>query len=704
MACIAATAASLVAGVAVAQEPDAGPVTILADSLMYDEDAGLITAAGAVEIANGQYTVLAARIAYDLDGDRAHATGQVVLHEPDGDVIFADEMILSGSLRDGFISGIRVLMADRSRMAAARAIRRSDGHRTELVNAVYTACETCGGNASPPVWQLKASSVVHDQEFRRVEYRNVRLEFLGIPILYLPFFSHPDPTVPRQSGFLTPTYVANRHLGADVEIPYFLAIAPHMDATLAPRFTSREGVILAGEYRQRTHTGRFRAEASLTRPERPAMAAIERDFRGHARASGRFAIDPTWRWGFDAATSTDDTYLRRYGISSETTLVNNAFAEGIDGRSYAAVDAWAFQGLREEDAATENPLVLPLLEYSTVSPPGPQGQTVMLEASVLSLTRSTGANSVRLSTTGAWRLPYTGPWGDVYALAASLRGDAYVVSRVPHATDPNAGTESAFVGRALPQVGLQWRLPLTRPGAEMEYVLEPVAAVVVAPHGGNPARIPNEDSRSFEFDDTNLFSFSRLPGLDVWEGGPRIDFGLRLGAFGPQSAITALVGQTVRDRPSPLFDEDSGLRAEVSDYVGRIDVDLGDLDYTHRFRMGRESFLLLRNEIELKLGTEDLRFAARYVFLDEKLSTEGPGQREELSFSGRAVLSEEWSVTARSRHDLTEDGSLLLAEFGLVYECDCLTVAIQLTRRLTRDRDVLPSTSIRLQIRPRNLG
>ena len=122
MASIAATTASLVAGVAVAQEP-AGPVTILADSLIYDEDAGLITAAGAVEIAAGQYTVLAARIVYDLDGDRAHATGEVVLHEPDGDVVFADEMILSGRLRDGFISGIRVLMADRSRMAAARASR-----------------------------------------------------------------------------------------------------------------------------------------------------------------------------------------------------------------------------------------------------------------------------------------------------------------------------------------------------------------------------------------------------------------------------------------------------------------------------------------------------------------------------------------------------------------------------------------------------
>ena len=683
------------------QETSEEPVVILADVLTHDEESGIVAAAGNVDITSGLYTLLADRIEYDIRGNAVHASGEVVLLEPSGNVVFADEMRLTGDLRDGFISGIRVLMADRSRLAAMHADR-TGGNRTQLTNAVYTACDTCGGDLNPPVWQLKASRVVHNQELRRIDYENARLELFGVPVLYTPFFSHPDPAATRQSGFLAPTYVATPHLGAEIEIPYFLALAPHRDITIAPRFTSREGPILAAEYRERTQTGRTRFDASITRPRRHDGAVD--DTRGHVEATGRFSAGPTWRWGFDSLLATDDTYLRRYGISDETTLVTSSFVERIEGRDHAAATAWTFREQQEDSDRGKTPTVLPMIDYTTVSPPGPLGQTYTLDASLLSLTRREGVNTARLSATGAWRLPYTGGLGAVYTLTVSLRGDAYVVSGVPHPTDPAAGSEHGLVGRALPQAALEWRFPLTRPGESTDYVLEPIAAVIVAPQGGNPPLIPNEDSLSFEFDDTNLFSASRFPGLDPWEAGPRVNYGVKLGAYGPQSAVTALVGQTARDRSSELFGEGTGLQSRRSDYVGRLEFAAPGIDLSQRFRMDRESFSLRRNEIEIALGSEDLRFGARYVFLGEELSTEELGRREELSLSGRAALGGAWSVSAGSRHDLADDGGLLLAGLGLAYECDCLGVAIQFARRLTRDRDIPRSTSITLQFRLRNLG
>ena len=43
----------------------------------------------------------------------------------------------------------------------------------------------------------------------------------NFPIFYFPKLSHPDPTVDRRSGFLTPTLYDTKNLGSGISIPYF---------------------------------------------------------------------------------------------------------------------------------------------------------------------------------------------------------------------------------------------------------------------------------------------------------------------------------------------------------------------------------------------------------------------------------------------------------------------------------------------------
>ncbi|MBT3397019.1 MAG: LPS assembly protein LptD, partial [Alphaproteobacteria bacterium] len=223
--------------------------------------------------------------------------------------------------------------------------------------------------------------------------------------------------------------------------------------------------------------------------------------------------------------------------------------------------------------------------------------------------------------------------------------------------------------------------------------------------GGNPDKIPNEDSIAFEFDDTNLFSASRFPGYDRWEGGARVNYGLKFGAYSRDTVATAMIGQTFRRRDDSTFGARSGLDQSPSDYVGRINLDIGPyVQIGQRFRMDRSSFSLRRNEVDLAIGPENLQFSAGYVFLARELSTDELGQREELNFSGRAVLGQGWTATVRSRHDLSKDGGLLLAGFGLIYECDCAQFSVELVRRRTVDRDIPRSTSITVRIKLRHLG
>ena len=136
-------------------------------------------------------------------------------------------------------------------MAATRADRTS-GNYTVFENGVYTACAPCKDDPKkPPLWQVKGARIIHDQTEKMLYFENAQLEFFGVPMAYLPYFSTPDPTVKRKTGFLMPFLSSYTPYGYGVETPFYWAIAPDYDATFNPRITTRQGVLFQGEFRQR---------------------------------------------------------------------------------------------------------------------------------------------------------------------------------------------------------------------------------------------------------------------------------------------------------------------------------------------------------------------------------------------------------------------------------------------------------------------
>jgi LPS-assembly protein len=205
------TTALIVSGVAEAQvttqQPPDQPVLITADELSQDEELGTIVARGNVEITQGERVLLANTVSYNQKSDTVSASGNVTLMEPGGEVIFAEFVELTDKLKNGIVRQLRILLTDESRFAASEAERR-DGNLTIMKRAVYSPCEACKKDPSRPlVWQIKAENVEHDQERQEIRYRNAFLEMFGVPVVYVPYFSHPDPTVKRKSG---------RHRNADL--------------------------------------------------------------------------------------------------------------------------------------------------------------------------------------------------------------------------------------------------------------------------------------------------------------------------------------------------------------------------------------------------------------------------------------------------------------------------------------------------------
>ena len=108
-----------------------------ADEVQYDEDLGLIVAKGNVELTQRDQILLADTVTYNQRTDTATASGHVSILQPTGDIVFADYVELHDNMREGFLQNVRMLLADRSRMAGNTA-RRVNGNRTEIRRGVYS--------------------------------------------------------------------------------------------------------------------------------------------------------------------------------------------------------------------------------------------------------------------------------------------------------------------------------------------------------------------------------------------------------------------------------------------------------------------------------------------------------------------------------------------------------------------------------------
>ncbi len=674
-------------------------VLIRADKMTYDTNTNVVSAEGNVEITYGERTLIADRLTYNQQTRIVIAEGNATLREANGTTISGNRIEVTDDMRDGIIDSLNIVLAGRGRLAAAKATR-TDGKVMTLEKAVYTTCKPCKEDPEkPPTWQIKAFRVVYNQEKARVEYEDAFFEVFGVPVAYLPYFSHADPEAPRQSGFLVPGVGHSSDLGYFLEVPYYFALDPSYDLLLAPVYTEADGPLLKGEWRQRTETGAFNIQASGRYGQARNLSGVETGddtLQGHVFGGGNFQIDEVWRWGYNAQLTSNDTYLKRYDISSLDRLENNLFVEGIDGRSYTAINSWYFQGLREDDDPGLTPLVLPLAEIEYVPDETVLGGRFSLSGNALYLHRGEGRDTARLSATASWKLPLTTSGGHLLTLFANLRGDAYHVTDTSLVGAALTGTSTHTVARALPWAGVEWRYPLVRSEWGWKQIIEPIVQIIGAPYGGNPDEVPNEDSASFEFDETNLFSFNKFPGLDRWEAGPRINAGVRAAAYFDDGYVEAIIGESFRLHEDDAFTEESGLRSKQSDYVGRITVQPeSNIRIVHRFRVDQTEFRFERNEVYAEaFDPEWYTFRAGYVLLEKEADPDPllPEQREEVNLGGTVRAIDDIWLKASGRRDLADD-QMIESKFGLAYIDDCAEFGVDFRRRFTRDRDIEPASS-----------
>lgn len=682
---------------AAAQEENQPPVELNAERMIYEQELGVVTARGDVEILQGERVLFADTVTYNERDDVVTASGNVVLREPTGDVLFADYVELTDNFKQGVVEELKVRLANRARLSARRA-RREGENRTVLDRAVYTRCEECARHPDrPPIWQVKASKVTRDLHEEIVEYEDARLEMFGVPVFYTPYFYHPDPTVERKTGLLAPTFGSSTELGFQYTQPVYFVLDEDKDLTFSPSIYTKELPMGAVEYRQAFDNGLWVTEASLTYVDEivgRGQRTGDKEFRGHIRSEGEFAIDPGADWGFKLFRASDDTYLRIYDFGGGTSLTSTAYVTDYEGRRFRGLEFFSFQGLQENDVDGQIPFVMPLATYTDSFAPGVVGGTVDYTFSGVALQRTSGRDTRRLSFDGSWERQAIDPIGGVTTFGMHFRADGYMVSEAQD-TDPTANQNDYFDGRLFPQATLEWRLPMVRQGTGHYQKIEPVLQFVGAPGGGNPNDIPNEDSQSFEFSHANLFDRNRFVGYDRVETGSRMNYGVRMGVYGDEGGETEfLIGQSFRFNETSAFAAGSGLEDRQSDVVGSLLIAPNDfIDYTFRFRIDVDGPDLDRHEHRLTMRDDWFSLSLGYISVPPVGGAVAAGNIQELTTEGTLNFAEYWQVLGSYRGDL-DRGVPIRFEGGLRYLDECFDFQISLVRNFTNDRDLEASTSV----------
>lgn len=638
-----------------------------ADEIENNNEIETIIAKGNVNIIRDNLTLIADKVIYNQRDDVVTAVGNVVMVEKDGSVVFSDFVELKDKMSVGEMKNIKVIMQDETRMAA-RSARRTAGDKKFLNNVVYSPCDAC--RDSDPLWQLKARKVEHNPETKNVNYNDAYLEIKGVPVFYTPFFSHPDPTVKRRSGFLPPTISTNSYLGASIQPKYFWNISDNEGMLFNPILSTDKGIVYSGAYDKYFYRGDLQVSGSFLRDN------DEKENRGNLFLTGRYEVNDFWLADTDINYASDSSYLKDLSLpkKDDAWLTSTARLQGFDNRNYASIETFYYKLISYDLKDYDKPQVLPLMSYENISDVNKYGAYNKNTFDFASVYRDTATSTQRFSMINSWNLPYTSPYGEKYKLAASVKSDLYYVDDYTY----NDQNFDGATGRIFPQLGVEWRFPFVKATNTSRHIVEPVVVAVAAPNSSNKVdKIPNEDSQDVELDDTNILSLDRYSGYDRNDTGSRVSYGINWSSYGERYGRTSFfIAQSYKFSKDESFTSVTGNNdSNFTDYVGRAYLSPSEFfDLTYRFKLDKNNMDLTYSELATRVGPNMLNVYISYIFLQENQESSliNDEQRKELYTSLNAALTQYWSVSVYNRQDLTSNGGSLEHGGSLIYEDECL--------------------------------
>ena len=669
--------------------------TLIADSVAVTSDNTLF-ASGHVEVFFQGQRMTASSISYDQTADRLTITGPIRIEDGTGNVFLAEQADLSADLSEGVLTSARLVLNQRLQLAAAELVRGEGGNLTAMRRVAASSCTICEGD-STPLWEIRASEVVHDAAARQIYFSNASLRFYGVPVLYLPTLRVPDPTMTRATGFLMPRLRSTTALGTGLKLPYFLTLGESRDLTLTPYLTFQGNRTVELRYRQAFRAGDIVVEGAVSRDDlRPGI------MRGYLQATGAFDLGSDYQLTFKGISVTDPTYLLDYGVTEADRLDSQIVLTRIRRDLSFSARLIGFQTIRAGETNNTLPTTVTDASYERRFTPGLLGGSAEIRIDSHSDYRASrspldangdgvadGRDLVRISLSADWRRNWITTGGLAVAALGNVAVDGYSIVQ-----------DNAFAGnprRTSGAVGLELRWPLVKSGAQgVSQLIEPVVQFVMS--SPIDASVPNGDSTLVEFDEGNLFALDRYPGADGVEAGARINLGLTYRREDPEGwSLGATLGRVVRLQNEGQFSAASGLDDTRSDWLLAWSVaNNHGLALTNRLVVD-DSLSLTKGELRFDFSNPAVDLTGGYEYLLADAAENRTETASEIVLAAKRNLTPNWAANLSARYDLRAE-RLARAGLEIDFRNECLELTLSLSRRYTSSTSVEPSTDFGLSV------
>lgn len=657
-----------------------GGTLIKAKETHYDANNNTITATGGVLVQMNEYTLSAKVVHYDIDKDLVYAEGNIRIIDEKGRSIYGQKAVFKDKLKKGIIEEF-IAKLDENAVIVSRKAKRLGRNRIILEKSVFTPCQfNC---SKTPIWQLNSGITDIDYDKQKITYRNLFFEIYGIPLVYLPYFSHPSPNAKAQSGILGPEIKRDNFL-----IPFYFRPKSNIDATISPRL-SKYYTIFETEFRHKLRNGYYDILGSygnppLSKSDSKKRESSSRPGRYHIFAKGNFAENGV-NFGFDIRRTSDKAYLTNYHEIFDSYLTSKIYTNTVDTRDYFSLEGYYFQDLRVNEKKLQIPFVFPSIRTKKVYSFN-DDETILLnvKSNTIAYQEPRDLGLARTSLDIELMNNIITNNGHMMTYSVANRADLYWVDF----TDQNTLMERQRVlYKNIPEFRTRWRYPLVKSlNEESSFKLEPTAMLVLGrKFESRFNKFGLVDSNKSELSEDNIFQPNRFSGIDYHDYGTRASYGINSSLMSNHIYIDTFLGQLVH--------KNNVSESGNSEYVGNATIDLEDnFEIFYRFRRDKK-LKPIRNEIGATTWTENLHATTTFTELhnaskyfardDSKLEQEKLSQ---LNFTVNYQLKKDLWLGGGARLDISSSNpKILLRSIKVTYLFDCVSISGTITDNFLHD-------------------
>ena len=570
----------------------------------------------------------------------------------------------------------------------ANTLRMNDAG-SSFNKSIFTLCELKENEKCPP-WILQAQKMTHDNKSKTIYYKNAVIKVYDVPIFYFPFLSHPDPSVDRRSGLLTPAFSDTKNLGAGVSIPYFWAINRDKNFTLTNRLFVDENPIFIGEYHQAFKNSNFLADFGYTEGYKKTSATKKAGNKSHffSKFTKNFKSnsDSENTLNFITQSVSDDKYLKLYKIDTNLIDYNKDILEHTVGFTHTKEDLFlgfnssVYETLKN-DYEDKYEYIFPEITVDKNLLSNEKFGSVDLQTNLKVHNYDTNKFTNFFVNNLNWES------NDIIAISkiknkflGKLKNINYEVKNVDVYKDKT--THELFGA-----IGLMSEIDFQKRKNDSIHLLSPKILLRVAP---GSMRKEEDGSRMTV---SNAFNIDRLGNSNNFETGNSISLGFDYDISKKNtSKFNFSVAQIINEKENKKNNKKTSLDEKLSDLVGESSFNLNDkIKLNHQFALDQNYQELNYNDFGADIFFENMNIGFNYIMEDKHIGNQ-EYFKTKINYKNNKKL-----ISFETKRNLITNSSEF---YDLSYEYinDCLRAGLVYRREFYNDSELEAENSLMFNI------